>query len=65
MFHYDRNDTSKGTDLVKSNKSRKYVICHYFLFNHGFKFQDDVCDGCHDLTMSSANIFLRYCCYQC
>ena len=24
--------------------------------NHGFKFQDSVCNGCHDLTMLSVNI---------
>ena len=32
------------------------MICHYWLFNHGFKFQDSVCNGCHDLTMLSVNI---------
>ena len=25
-------------------------------FNHGFKFQDTICNGCHDLTMLSVNI---------
>ena len=25
-------------------------------FNHGVKFQDSVCNGCHDLTMLSVNI---------
>ena len=25
-------------------------------FNHGFKLQDSVCNGCHDLTMLSVNI---------
>ena len=32
------------------------MICHYWLFNHGFKFEDSVFDGCHDLTMISVNI---------
>ena len=32
------------------------MICHYWLFNHGFKFQGYVCNGCHDLTMLSVNI---------
>ena len=27
------------------------MICHYLFFNHGFKFQDYVCTGCHDLTI--------------
>ena len=25
-------------------------------FNHGFKFQDSECNGCHDLTVLSVNI---------
>ena len=32
------------------------MICHYFFFNDGFKFQDYVCNGCHDLTMLSVKI---------
>ena len=32
------------------------MICHYCFFNHGFKFQDSICNGCHDLTMLSLNI---------
>ena len=32
------------------------MICHYWLFNHGFKFQDSVCNDYHDLTMLSLNI---------
>ena len=27
----------------------------YDLLNHGFKFQDFVCNGCHDVTMLSVN----------
>ena len=32
------------------------MICHYWFFNYGFEFQDHVCNGCHDLPMSSVNI---------
>ena len=32
------------------------MICHYWLFNHGFKFQDYVCNGCHDLRMVCLNL---------
>ena len=32
------------------------MICHYFFFRHEFKFQDYVCNGCHDLTILSVNI---------
>ena len=27
-----------------------------FFFNHGLKFQDYVCNGCHDLTILSVNM---------
>ena len=56
MLYYDRIDTSKGIDPTKNNKNRDCIICHYFFFNHGFKFQDYACNGCHNLTMLSVNI---------
>ena len=56
MLFYDRIDISEGIDLAKSNNSKECMICHYWFFNHGFKFQDSVCNGCHDLTMLSVNI---------
>ena len=33
-----------------------YDLPLLFFFNHGCKFQDSVCNGCHDLTMLSVNI---------
>ena len=56
MLYYDWIDTSKEIDFAKSNNSKKCVICHYWIFNHGFKFQSYVCNGCHDLTMFSLNL---------
>ena len=44
---------SEGIDPAKSNKSKECMICHYWFLNHGFKFQDSVCNGCHHLTMLS------------
>ena len=32
------------------------MICHYWFFNHGLKFQDYVYNGCYDLTMLSVNV---------
>ena len=40
--------------LLKSNNSKKCMICHYWFSNHGF--EDFVCNGCHDLKMLSGNI---------
>ena len=56
MLHYDRIYISEGIDPTKSNKSRKCMICHYWFFSHGFKFQDHLCKGCHYLTMLRLNI---------
>ena len=56
MLYYDQIDISEGTDLAKSNNSKECMICHYWFFNYGFKFQDSVCNGCLDLTMLSVNV---------
>ena len=54
--YYIRINISKGIDLAKNNKSRESMVFHYFFFNHGFKFQDYVCNDCHDLTMLGVNM---------
>ena len=56
MLYYERIDISKGTDPTKNNNSRECMICHYFFFNHVFKFQDSVCNGCHHLSKTCFNI---------
>ena len=56
MLYYDIIDISEGIDLAKSNKRKECMICHYWCFNHGFKFQDSVCNGCQYLTMLNVNI---------
>ena len=56
MLHYNIINISEEIDPAKSNDSKECMICHYFLFNHRFKFQDYVCNGCHDLTMLCLNI---------
>ena len=55
MLYYDKIDISKEIDLAKINNSKETIICQYWLFNHGFKFQDSVCNVCHVLTMLSVN----------
>ena len=32
------------------------MICYYRFFNRGFKFQDSLCNSCHDLKMLIVNI---------
>ena len=48
MLYYDRTDISERTDLDKSNNSKECTICHCWLFNQGLKFQDYVCNACHN-----------------
>ena len=56
MLHYYRIDLSKGIDVAESNNNKECIICNYWYFNHEFKFQNSVCNGCHDLTMSFLNL---------
>ena len=57
MLYFVRIDISKGIYLTKSStKSRECMICHYWFFNYGFKFQYSICNGCHDLSMLCPNI---------
>ena len=53
MLYYGKNDLSKGIDPTKCSNSKE---CRYWFFNHGFKFQDSACNGCHDLTIFCLNI---------
>ena len=43
MLYYARIHLNEGIDVNK--------IGDYWFFNHGFKFQNSVCNDCHDLTM--------------
>ena len=57
MLYYDRIDFFEGTDVNKTSMSKECDICHYWCFlNKGFKFQPNVCNGCHDLLMMSMDL---------
>ena len=56
MQYYDRTDISERIDSAKSNISKECMIFHYWFFNDGFKFQDSVCNGSHDLTILCLNL---------
>ena len=32
------------------------MICHYWIFNDGFEFQESIRNSCHDLTLLSVNV---------
>ena len=56
MLNYNKTDLKEETDLTKSNDSKGCIVCHYWYFNHEFKLQSSVCNGCHDLKMLCLNL---------
>ena len=52
MLHFDRIDVSEGIDVDKSNKSKEWMICHYWYFlDSGYKYEPEVWNGCRDISM--------------
>ena len=62
MLQYEKIDVSEGIDVKKTSASKECELCHYWFFkNVGFKFEGNVCNGCHDLlimTYSLKNIVI-------
>ena len=56
MLYYNRIDLSEGIDVTRNNNSKKCIVCHYWCFNHGSKFQKSVCAGCDGWLMLCLNI---------
>ena len=56
MLYYDRIDIREGIDRAKSKNSKECMICYCWFFHHGFKFQDSICNGCHDFTILCLNV---------
>ena len=54
MLQYEKIDASEGIDVNKTSASKECELCHYWFFKDvGFKFEEHVCNGCHDvLTMA-------------
>ena len=64
MLEYERIDISEGIDVDKANLSKECNICRYWYSeNIGFKYENYLCNGCHDLmqkAMSFNNIAIAY-----
>ena len=57
MLDHDRIDVFGRIDVNKTNKSKKCDICLYWYFqDKGFKFQQDICNECHDVFMIYINL---------
>ena len=54
MLQHEKIDVSEGIDANKTSTSKECELCHYWFFKDiEFKFQEHVCNRCHDLlTMS-------------
>ena len=50
MLRYQKIDGSDRIDVNKTSASKECGPCHYWFFKDvGFKFEEHVCNGCHDL----------------
>ena len=50
MLQYQKINVSEGIDVNKTSASKECELCHYWFFKDiGFKFEEHVCNGCHDL----------------
>ena len=60
MLQYKKVDALEGVDVNKTGASKECEFCHYWFFKDvGFKFEEYVWNGCHDLltmTYSLKNI---------
>ena len=47
---HEKIDVSEGIDINKTCLSKECELCHYWFFKDiGFKFEEHVCNKCHDL----------------
>ena len=50
MLQYQKFDASEGIDVDKTSASKEWELCYYWFFKDiGFKFEEHVCNKCHDL----------------
>ena len=53
MLQYKRLDVSEGIDTNKTKASKECMLCHYWYFKVGFKFEQYVCNKSHDILMTA------------
>ena len=50
VLQYENIDVSEGIDVNETSASKECELCHYWFFKDiGFKFEEHVCNKCHDL----------------
>ena len=59
-MQYDKTGISEETDMNKTYASKECIICHYWYFKDiGYKFEPQVCNGCHDILMMACELKKR------
>ena len=57
MLQYKKIDVSEGIDIDKTSASKECELFHYLFFKDvGFKFEEHVCNRCHDLLMMAYSL---------
>ena len=57
MLRYQKIDISEGIDINKTSAPKECELCHYWFFKGiGFKFEEQVCNKCHDLLRIAYSI---------
>ena len=52
MLQHQKINVSEGININKTSASKECELCHYWFFKDiGFKFEEHVCNKCHDLLM--------------
>ena len=50
MLQYQKIDVLEEIDVNKTSASKECELCYYWFFKDiGFKFEEHVCNKCHDL----------------
>ena len=60
MISYERIDKSNSINFNRTKESKECMICHYFYFSEGFRYQPCVCNGCHDFNVYIQNLSDRF-----
>ena len=57
MLRYEGIDVSERIDINKTSASKECELCHYCFFKDvGFKFEEHVCNKCHDLLRTAYSL---------
>ena len=50
MLEYEKIDFSDGIDVNKSDKSKQYMLYHWYFLDKSFSCEPHFCDGCCNMT---------------